>query len=273
MKISIITICYNEIHIKSTCESIVNQTYKDFEWIVIDGGSSAETLEILEQYKDHISVFISEKDSGVYNAMNKGIELAKGEYINFLNGGDYYYDNESLERAVALGFDADIIYGNQKFLQKESFFVKNYPKVLPYEWFITDCIPHQSSFIKRELFDKYGKYNEKYKIVSDWEKWIIFIDINKVPYKHIDTMVSVHRYDGISSVYDERHLNERQEVLKKYYRIATNASGDISYFTKKYFRINKNISLLKIVKAGQSIYFYLFEHLPIFNFVVRKTNG
>lgn len=272
-KISVVTICYNEPHIESTCESIINQTCKDFEWVVIDGGSNDETLEILERYKKHMAVFVSEKDTGVYNAMNKGIELASGEYINFLNGGDYYYDKESLERALSLGFDADIIYGDQKFLQKDDFFVKAYPKVLPHKWFLNDCIPHQSSFIKRELFDKYGKYNEKYKIVSDWEKWIILIDVNKVSYKHISTMVSVHRYDGISSVYDQTHLDEREDVIKKYYAQVSLGAGNVLYSTKRYFKIFNKFYLLKIVKAGQSVYFYLFEHLPVFHVLVRKTNG
>ena len=272
MKLSIITICYNEANIRSTCESIINQSYKDFEWIVIDGGSEEATLDILNEYREHMAIFVSEKDHGVYNAMNKGIELAQGEYLNFMNGGDYYFDNDSLKRVAEFGLDKDIIYGDQRFLTGADYFEKKYPKTLPYKWFIKDCLPHQSSFIKRGLFDNYGKYNEKYKIVSDWEKWIIFIEINKVSYKHINTMVAIHRYDGISSVYDETHLNERKDIIKKYYGQCDSCKeiGRTIFEPKKYIKLFKKIHLLKFVSNETEICLYLFEHFPVLK-IVREN--
>ena len=96
-KVSIITICYNEPDLEKTCESIVNQTWQDFEWIVVDGGSNQETIDIFEKYKARIDEFISESDNVRYNAMNKGIKLAQGEYLNFLNAGDYYFYNDALK--------------------------------------------------------------------------------------------------------------------------------------------------------------------------------
>ena len=97
-KLSIITICYNEPNIEKTCESIINQTWQDFEWIVIDGGSTDGTLEILNKYKTRINKLISEPDKGIYNALNKGIKFAKGEWLNFMNGGDRFCDNLVLEK-------------------------------------------------------------------------------------------------------------------------------------------------------------------------------
>lgn len=274
MEVSIITICYNEAHIRSTCESIISQSYKDFEWIVIDGGSTDGTLEILNEYREFITVLISEKDKGVYNAMNKGIELAKGKYLTFLNGGDYYFDSDSLKRVVEFGLDADIVYGKQRFLTADGYFDKICPAKLPHKWFINDCLPHQASFIKKELFDKYGRYNEKYKIVSDWEKWIIFIDINKASYKFIDTFVAFHRYDGISSIYNETHLKEKEEVIGQYYGFEDSDGKTLTsdYEVKKFFRLFKKVYLFNFVKAGNAYYMYLFEFLPILKIVRRKIN-
>ena len=96
-KLSIITICYNEPDLEKTCRSIVNQTWQDFEWIVIDGGSNEETLAIFDKYKYRIDKFVSEPDNGIYNACNKGIKLAESEYVQLLNAGDSYYDTKVLE--------------------------------------------------------------------------------------------------------------------------------------------------------------------------------
>ena len=92
-KLSIITICYNEPNLEETCKSIVNQTWQDFEWIVVDGGSNEETQKIWDKYKYRIDKFISEPDNGRYNAMNKGIAQAHGEFLNFMNSGDFFYNN------------------------------------------------------------------------------------------------------------------------------------------------------------------------------------
>ena len=91
-KISIITICYNEDRVEDTCKSVIAQTFKDYEWIFIDGGSNEKYLEIHDKYKSYMSVFISEKDSGIYNAMNKGLSFATGEFVVFMNAGDCFYD-------------------------------------------------------------------------------------------------------------------------------------------------------------------------------------
>ena len=96
-KLSVITICYNDINIERTCESIVNQSWQDFEWIVIDGGSKKEIIDIINTYKSRINTFISDPDHGVYNAYNKGLNLAQGEFANFLNSGDNYRDSNVLK--------------------------------------------------------------------------------------------------------------------------------------------------------------------------------
>lgn len=263
MKISIITICYNDPDIKKTCESIVNQTYQDFEWLVIDGGSNQETIDILNTYRNRINVFVSEKDDGVYNAMNKGIRRANGEYLHFLNAGDCYFNEESLQNISKCLNDSDIVYGDLKFLQDNGFFIKKYPNKIPYGWFNFDSLPHPAAFIKKELFNKYGLYNENYKIASDWEKWIEFIDINKCTYKHVPGLVSIHNYNGISSVMNESHLKERAEIIAKYYGESVH-----SLKTKKYIKFLK-IPLLKIIKNLDKTSYYLFGFLPIAKTVAK----
>lgn len=237
MKISVITICHNDPDIEVTCESIINQSFQDFEWIVIDGGSNQETINKLSKYKNRINQFISEKDSGVFNAMNKGIKLAHGEYLNFLNTGDFYYSEHSLQSIYEHLNGEDIIFGDQKFLTRDDFFIKHYPETIPYGWFKYECIPHQSSFIKRDLFDKYGLYNENNRIVSDWEKWIELVEINKCNYKHVPILISTHNYTGISSIMNYAHKQERKKVIKKYY-----GSLDKFDLIKKFL---KNIGILK----------------------------
>ena len=112
MKLSIITINFNNCEgLQKTIESVVSQSFKDFEWIVIDGGSTDGSRELLEQYADHITYWVSELDKGVYNAMNKGIKVAKGEYVNFMNSGDVYASASILEDVFSTSHTADVLYG------------------------------------------------------------------------------------------------------------------------------------------------------------------
>lgn len=112
--ISVITICYNEPNLEKTCESVANQTYKNFEWIVIDGGSKQETLDIFKKYQNKMDYFVSEKDNGIYHAMNKGLRQAKGKYAIFLNAGDFFYAPDVLKKVVSCGLDKDIVYADIK---------------------------------------------------------------------------------------------------------------------------------------------------------------
>lgn len=264
MKLSVITICHNDPDIQKTCESIANQTHRDFEWIVIDGGSDKETIDVLNKYRDRINVFVSEKDYGIYNAMNKGIKLASGDYLQFLNAGDLYFDNTSLEKIHKFLMKEDIIYGNLQFITPQKRFIKEYPDNIPYSWFISESLPHPACFIKKELFDKYGLYNENYKIVSDWEKWIEFIDINRCSYKHIPITVSIHNHNGISSVLDETHLKERAEIITKYYGIEEDIKP-----TKKVVKF-LGIPLLKVIKNFHGCNYYLFGLIPIYKKINKE---
>ncbi len=245
-KLSIITICYNDINIERTCESIVNQSWQDFEWIVIDGGSKKEIIDIIDKYKSRINKFISEPDNGVYNAYNKGLNLAQGEFVNFLNSGDNYRDNNVLKNIFeGKEYKEDILYGDMMAIEenpskKEDLYTC--PKEINDKFFITSTIYTPSTFIRRDLFDKYGKFEENYKIVSDFERWIVF-QKNGASFKYIPCVVSDFYMDGLSTnkKYKNLHAEERKEVYGK-------------YFTKK--EIRKEIYRVKIknFRLGQKLF-------------------
>ena len=223
-KISIITICYNDPNLERTCESIVNQTWQDFEWIVIDAGSNEQTQQIWDKYKYRINKFVSEPDGGIYYGFNKGLEFATGEYINFLNAGDYYADNNILERVASYGFDKDLIYGDLNLLlDNGNILLKTYPDVVTEDYLKVESLPCPAMFINRELFNKYGNFSTDYKIVSDWEKWIVFICVNKATYKHIPVVCSNFDLLGISSTNPALNAKERELVIKKYFKTSKNS--------------------------------------------------
>lgn len=220
-KLSVITICYNEPNLEQTCESIVNQTFQDFEWIVIDGGSNEETQKIWDKYKYRIDKFVSEKDNGIYDACNKGIKIASGEYLNFMNAGDSFADIDVLEKVFNQKRKyKDVLYGNEYHIYSDN--AKTLcvmPSEIKLDLLINNTIRHQSSFIKRELFKKYGLYSEKYRIVSDWEKWIVFFK-NRVSFEYLPFVIA--NYDANGCSFSEKfniiHNEEREEVLHKYFK-------------------------------------------------------
>lgn len=170
MKISIITINYNNKNgVEKTISSVVSQTYKDIQYIIIDGASTDGSVEVIKKYHENIDYWISEPDRGIYNAMNKGILKATGDYVLFLNSGDYLISSDIIDDiSHELDSNEDIVFG----------LLKTYPSgIIGYtdihlpltllDFFKSSPIPHPASFIKRELFQKIN-YDESLKIVADW---------------------------------------------------------------------------------------------------------
>ena len=213
--LSIITICYNEKQIERTCKSIVNQTWQDFEWIVVDGGSTDGTLDILNKYKDRINILISEPDTGIYNAMNKGIKLASGTYLNFMNGGDAFYEENTLENVFKnTTYTDDVLYGNYCCFFNNIKRPNVLPtKIAPEQW-LYRTLNHQSTFIKKELFNKNGLYNENFKIAADCEKFIIFYQ-NGASFKYIPYTISLFDMEGISTFNAKKLAQERRQIEKE----------------------------------------------------------
>ncbi len=196
-----------------------SQSWKEFEYIVIDGGSQMVVIEYLESQSKNINYWISEPDNGVYHAMNKGIKKANGEYLIFLNSGDHFYDNKVLEKNHKYLKDVDIIYSNLQVVEKDKVFIKEYPETLSFSYFVKDTLPHPATFIKKEAFEKTNFYNEDFKIVSDWKFFIDGICKYNLTYKKIDTIFSTFYLGGMSSNPENRSIkfNEIQQVLKTDY--------------------------------------------------------
>lgn len=218
MKLSIITINFNDkTGLEKTINSIINQTWANFEFIVIDGASTDGSKEILEKYQNQISYWISEPDKGVYNAMNKGIRIAKGEYLIFMNSGDSFVHPTILEKiSTQLEASADIIYGDAIFIANNIETIINFPKKLTFSFFYENSLCHQSTFLHKRLFLD-NQYNEHFKIVSDWEFNIKNICLYGKSYKHIDEVICYYDLNGISSTQKTLDLEERNKVYEIYF--------------------------------------------------------
>ncbi len=188
--VSIITVTLNsEKTVRDTIESVLNQTYKNIEYIIVDGCSSDKTLEIVNEYKGSISKIISEPDSGIYDAMNKGINLASGEYIGILHSDDTYVSDaiESVVNAFLTDPSADILYGNiLMYDEKYGISCKLFPEKLPMLR-LKMAIHHPSSFIRKEVYCVMGGFSLRYKIAGDrefmlraFEQGFSFLYLNKV---------------------------------------------------------------------------------------------
>jgi len=247
-KLSIITINKNNAEgLRKTIESVINQSSKDFEYIIIDGASTDGSLEIIKEFEAKITYWVSELDKGIYNAMNKGIKAAKGEYCQFLNSGDYLVANTVTGKMLKDVKKCSILYGNMLKIMPKGRILFN--KKIPVNSFLTfynGSLNHSSSYIKRSLFKKYGYYDENLTIVSDWKFFLITIGLNneKVVYKNID--VSYFDINGISNANNSIIKNERLQVLKEV--LPSNILEDYERYAFGIFQM-KRINRFKITKA------------------------
>ena len=199
--ISIITVAYNSaVTIGNTLESLRQQTDKRFESIVIDGGSKDGTMDIIKLYSDVVTKFISEPDKGIYDAMNKGIALAEGKYLAFLNSDDSYFpDTIASVIAFAERYNPDIIYGDmqkQRTLGKDLFTRNEKPDLhkMPEEMGIF----HPATFAKKELFDQLGGYDLRFKMASDYH-WLLRAYIEKADFQYLDKVLVKFSIGGVSN--------------------------------------------------------------------------
>lgn len=214
MKLSIITVNLNNREgLQRTIDSVVSQTFHDFEWIVIDGGSTDGSKNLIERYADHFTYWVSEPDNGIYNAMNKGIKVAHGEYLQFLNSGDCFCDDTSLEHCFSHDFYGDLVYADLLLSKEGEKEVCIYPDTLTLNFFLNTTLCHNATFIKRTLFNSHY-YNEDLMLVSDWEFFLTQLLNNKI-FQHINEFVISYDLQGISSENDDAVVREREKVIEK----------------------------------------------------------
>ncbi len=197
-------------------ESVFTQTFSDYEYIIIDGGSTDTSKQYISSQQDKLSYWCSEKDKGIYHAMNKGIQKATGEYLLFLNSGDYLYHKETLSQiAQYLENKIDIVYADLMLTDKTERLQNHiYPDKISLEYMLLNSIGHPATFIKKELF-KDSLYSEHLKIVSDWEFFFKKIILQQVSYLHVNLPVTVFNIWGISAANTPLLIEERDYVLKK----------------------------------------------------------
>lgn len=222
MKISIITVCFNsEKTIKGTIESLVSQDSKNIEYIIIDGSSTDGTKKIIEKYKKYIDIMISEKDEGIYDAMNKGVRNATGDYIYFLNADDRFYNNKviiNVERELVIHDNPDYLYGgvicrNIFGGQSENVFLREISGI---SFKKGQNIKHQSLFVKRELFNELGFFNTEYKVNADYE-WECRLLVNKCRGQFMNLIVAYYNQTGYSSRGVWTQYKEKYKIILKYF--------------------------------------------------------
>ncbi|KVV13968.1 glycosyltransferase family 2 protein [Flavobacterium sp. TAB 87] len=209
--VTIITVVYNDIkNIEKTIQAILNQNYQSIEYVIIDGGSSDGTIDIIKQYDKNISYWVSEKDAGIYNAMNKGVKHSNGEWLIFMNSGDLFYDNDVLKKIFykANYSSVAILYGNT--LAKNSKSVSKPPDAISKNFFYLNTICHQSVFFNKNVFKSFGNYNLGYKIIADREL-LYRVARSKGKFLHADHLVSIWDEEGFSKA--NISLFQREEIL------------------------------------------------------------
>lgn len=248
MKVSIITILYNNRqHIQGCIESVLNQSYKDVEYIIIDGGSSDGSQQIIEQYKNELGYYISEKDNGLYNALNKGVNNATGDVIGILHSDDLFYSNNSLSEVVDafINTKADVVYSNGIFVDREvASKVKRIYKAKPFKsWYLNwGWIPlHTGIFVKKAVFEKTGLYDEAYRIASDYD-FSIKLFKSDLKFHFLDRYVVKMRLGGKSTTVSLQKLKSKEDLviirnhrLRGYFTLACKIARKVPQYLKPIF--------------------------------------
>lgn len=217
--ISIITVCLNSIkHIERCIVSVEEQSYKNIEFIIVDGGSSDGTLDVIGRHKSHISKIISESDSGIYNAMNKGLKCAGGDIIFFLNSDDYFADNNVLSDVIECyrdDPDLEVLYGDQIRTDGNRWSYIKQPDHIGRRTLARRTIQHQTIFVRHKVFNDIGGFDENLRIVSDYLWLLELFLVRKCRYKHIARVITIMSALGVSGT--TPFETERRRVMKKYF--------------------------------------------------------
>lgn len=226
MKLSIITINYNNAAgLKKTLDSVATQICTDFEHIIVDGASTDDSVDIVRSYSQslianrHKFIWLSEPDTGVYNAMNKGIKQAKGEYLLFLNSGDYLIADDVLDKVFTQNCNADILCARCNVSDNgKVVWTSNPPEKVTFRTLYTVGLAHQSTFIRRTLFEQLGYYDESFRYNADIEFWYRSIINHGATAQRIDVITTDYNLDGISSKENQsaKYIEEMQRILRPY---------------------------------------------------------
>lgn len=215
MLISVITINYNNAEgLRRTIESVVGQTCRDFEYIVIDGGSTDGSVDVVRAHEKGINYWVSEPDRGIYHAMNKGVAQAHGQYCIFMNSGDCFYDATALERVKAAVPTEDVVVGKVAIDDSDNIISPPPAGELTMYHLYSGAIPHQGSFIKTDLLRRHP-YDETLKISSDWKFFVETLILENGTIRYVDEFVARYDLGGLSSENPEKMRAEKEIVLSQ----------------------------------------------------------
>jgi len=209
IKISIITVVFNgKTHMEQTIKSVLSQTYSNIEYIIIDGGSTDGTIDIIKQYEDKLAYWVSEPDRGISDAFNKGIAKATGEIVGILNADDWY-EVDTVEKVVANINKGDVLHGVMQYWEGDEKLHKTYPDdtLLPKEM----TINHPTVFVKRWVYEKYGVFKLDYRYAMDYELMLRFF-VNGVKFYALNDVLTNMRYEGVSDKMWKRALLESRKA-------------------------------------------------------------
>lgn len=216
--VSIITVVYNGVEtIEQTIQSVINQSYKNIEYIVIDGASTDGTQLIIEKFRDSLAYFVSEKDNGIYDAMNKGIKKAKGEIIGIINSDDWY-ELDAVEHIVEAFIElpnVHIVFGDINLVENNGERKKFNQPPFSHLWY-TMSIPHPAAFVKRCVYEEYGAFDVSYKIAADFEVMNRLYN-KKLQFAHVGIIVTNFRLGGISNTKRDVCYVETNNIIEKYF--------------------------------------------------------
>jgi|TARA_B110000027_G_scaffold133255_1_gene161271 glycosyltransferase involved in cell wall biosynthesis len=223
MKVSIITVCLNsQKTIRKTIKSVISQSYKNYEYIIIDGGSTDNTIKIINEYKKYISVFISEKDKGIYDAINKGIKKSTGSVVSILNSDDIFCDDKTTQKIISYfksDLKLDCLIGNTLITKNNSKkVIRNYKANSFKKWmlYLGFSPPHPSTFVRKKIYKKFGLYNKKYKIAGDFEFFVRIFLKKKILFKIINKNFVLMKSGGRSSSSLKSNFISSNEIVKSF---------------------------------------------------------
>lgn len=222
MKISIITVCYNsEKTLETTIESVINQTYKNIEYILVDGGSKDGTLSLIKKYEKNISKWVSEEDKGLYDAMNKGVSMATGEVLGLINSDDLFCDNKALEKVMNVFKNddkLDSVYADLYYVAQNDTgkvvrrWITGKQKPFKYGWHPA----HPTFYIKKSVYDKYGLFDLSFKLAADFEIMLRFLDKYKISTSYLNEPLVKMRLGGETNKSLKNIYNQNVECLKAF---------------------------------------------------------
>lgn len=222
MKISIITVVYNnEATIRQAIESVLDQSYPNIEYVIIDGNSKDNTVSIIEEYKNRLGYFISEPDKGLYDAMNKGIQAATGDVIGILNSDDLYQDSAVVNRVMQQfnnDPELDILYGDLVYVKKDNTnkVVRVWKSKSYNDWFFENANvpPHPALFVKSIVYKETGLFDLQYKLAADYELMLRMFKMHNFNSKYFNRLIIKMRLGGATNQSFSNIINQNKEILK-----------------------------------------------------------